>query len=163
MRRFIRFAPLFLAACGGPAEDVAKSQQKSEPAAAEVEITAPFVATPEVPSDATKSLPVENGVYVIAGSICANPANAAFRIYDGTGISGSATRDCRLEQTRREGDRYSFDQNCVDTYSGERTVWPIEVTVTGPESFMLKDGDEASSFTWCAPGTAPDYLEDLAG
>ncbi len=121
--------------------------------------------TPE-PTEAGTSgpLPLRPGVYVTAGSGCASPPNAGFRVYDGRGFSGSATRGCRATVTSVEGADHQVENSCVDTYSGDRTTTGQTVRIEGPDSFRLTEAGEGASQTFrlCSAGEAPDYLEDLA-
>ncbi|MFJ6023199.1 hypothetical protein ACIQC9_01205 [Brevundimonas sp. NPDC092305] len=102
------------------------------------------------------------GVYVLTGSSCASPANAGFRVFDGRGISGSATRACRSTVRSSDGEAYRVDQSCEDTYSGQRTTAAQTIRIPDPQSFTLvEQGETAMSFRRCPTGEAPDYLEEM--
>ena len=94
-------------------------------------------------------MPVARGVYVLEGTPCENPANAAFRVYDGQGISGSATCDCRIEPIATDGDVHEVDQSCVSTYNGERTSIRQTIEVRGREAFTLTSPHGASRLRLC--------------
>ena len=83
------------------------------------------------------------GVYVLdgQGATCENPANAAFKVYDGIGISGRNTRDCRLnlESVSSSGERYDGFQACVDTYTDEDGTEDVSIGVAGDGYFYWTD------------------------
>lgn len=112
----------------------------------------------------TTALPLEPGVYVAAGEDCAAPANAGFRVYDGRGISGSATRDCRAMVRSGEGDVYRIEQSCVDTYSGDRSTTALTLRLAEDDGFTLTEEGEAQATTFrrCPAGSAPAWLEAAA-
>lgn len=161
-------ASLLLTACGqdagpeptpSPTGGATRSEGSSHPAT-------PTPDTPPPPDDtpagASSVLPLTPGVYVSPGEDCARPANAGFRIYDGRGLSGSATRECRLTVVSTQGAAREIDQSCVDTYSGQRTTTRQTIRLTGDSSFTLTEAGEASSFRLCPAGEAPSYLQDMA-
>ena len=116
----------------------------------------------ETEAPPTTALPLRPGVYVLAGTSCASPANAAFRIFDGKGLSGSTTRGCRATVTSRDGNRWQVDQSCVDTYSGERTSQPQTLNVSTDTGFILAEaGEPAQAFRLCPAGEVPSYLRDM--
>lgn len=106
----------------------------------------------------TGVLPLQRGVYVRSGTGCGSPPNAAIRIYNGAGISGSSTRDCRATISSLDGNRYEVDQSCENTYDGTRTSGLQSITVADDRHFVV---DEAP-FVRCADGTAPAELEALS-
>lgn len=106
-------------------------------------------------------LPLIPGVYVLHGADCHNPSNAAIRIYTGTGISGSSTRNCRATIRSREGNTFTADQSCVDTYSSKRSTTTQSIVISDARHFSLREGDEksTSSFQLCPKGEAPEDLQ----
>lgn len=95
-------------------------------------------------------LPIATGVYVRSGTSCERPANAQFRTYDGQGISGSATRDCRFDVADRQDNLYGGDNSCIETYTGERTATSLSICVLKPETFRLAESGEIDgTFTLC--------------
>lgn len=124
---------------------------------------APDAPSPPVVSPAGPSgvLPLTPGVYVLPGEDCARPANAGFRIYDGRGISGSATRACRLTVISTQGDDRMVDQSCIDTYSGQRSTTRQTIRSPNAESFTQTEGGDAATFRLCPAGEAPSYLQDM--
>lgn len=104
----------------------------------------PDVGMPNIP------LPLPPGTYVDPALACGDAPNAALRTFTGAGISGSATRDCRLYLPKRTGQTYSGIQTCTDTYSGQPSTWPATVTIDGPLAFTFDDGaGAAQSFRFC--------------
>ena len=116
-------------------------------------------ATPTPTSATPGTLPLRPGVYVLAGSRCKNPANAAFRIWTGRGLSGSATRACRAGVLRQRGTAYRIANSCEATYDGKRSSENLAIDVLRRDRFRLDEG----TFTRCADGEAPGYLEELVG
>ncbi len=105
----------------------------------------------------TGPLPLTRGVYVADGSDCAHPANAVVRVYDGQGISGSTTKDCRVTVNSRDRSAYRVSNSCVNTYDGSRAA--VDQTVTVPEAthFAL----DGTRFGLCPAGEAPESLRTL--
>lgn len=158
---------LLLAACGdggapasGPAPSPSETPGQGSPPR---ESPAPTPAEPsDQPGAPGDRLPLTPGVYVATGENCAQPANAGFRIYNGQGLSGSATRECRAAVRSRDGDVYQVDQSCVDTYSGQRTTVAQTIRAPNAQSFTLTEaGGSATSFRLCPPGEAPSHLQDM--
>ena len=106
---------------------------------------------------AETALPLRPGVYVMHDIDCANPPNAAFRIWNGEGLSGSATRACIAAATRMDDDDYRVENDCENTYDGSRTTETFTLAISGPDRFE-KNGQ---GFRRCADGTAPGSLEAL--
>lgn len=111
----------------------------------------------------TGPLPLTRGVFVAEGSDCKQPANAAIRVWNGTGLSGSATRNCRPTIRSRDGDTYRLSNSCENTYDGSRTAAVQTITVNDKSHFALREEGEASAqrFRLCPAGEAPDALEKL--
>lgn len=166
----IATAALLVVACedrGAPKSDVADLPSPQSPAGTP-SVSPPVTPEPsressqETDTPTTAVLPLQPGVYVMAGTSCANPANAAFRIFDGKGLSGSTTRGCRATVTSRDGNRWQVDQSCVDTYSGERTSQPQTLTVSTDTGFTLAEaGEPAQTYRLCPAGEVPSYLRDM--
>ena len=97
------------------------------------------------------TLPLREGTYVRAGSGCEAPANAARRRFDGRGIAGSVTRDCRADILSRSGETFEVSQSCVNTYDGSRTSERQTITVPAEDRFRLATPDgEAGMFELCS-------------
>ena len=79
------------------------------------------------------TLPLKSGVYVGAETSCGSPPNAAIRIYDGVGISGSPTHASRTTVLSRVGTIHRVSQSCIDAPSGSyrRTAERQTVVVRG--------------------------------
>ena len=102
----------------------------------------------------TGSLPLTAGVYVIEGGDCRNPANASFRVWNGRGLSGSATKDCRATVLSRDGESYTLRNSCVNTYDGSRTPETLTMRVSDQARFAV-DGNR---FRSCSMAEVPDSL-----
>jgi hypothetical protein len=147
----------------GTASDAAGSDVP--PASSGAAAKPPPTGTPPPPANTRGVLPLRPGVYVIAGSDCAAPANAGLRFYDGRGISGTATHACEALVRAHEGDRYEVDQSCIDTPAGDgpRTIEPQAITVHDARSFTLETERGAARFNQCPDDAVPDYLRERAG
>ena len=106
----------------------------------------------------TGPLGLRRGVYVLEGSGCEQPANAAVRIWNGKGLSGSATRDCRTSVTSRARMRFRVSNSCVNTYDGSRTAEAQTVTVPDSDSFR----QNGQTFRRCPSSEVPKALRRLA-
>ena len=121
-------------------------------------------ATPSAEAAAVpKKLPLDSGVYVAEGISCANPPNAALRVYDGTGLSGSATKDCRTTVKSKSGDTYTTDNSCIDTYSSKRTVTALQVTIPDRGHVRVVRAEGTQNFRLCPANEVPTDLRKLAG
>lgn len=102
------------------------------------------------------ALPLPRGVYVLAGSACEDPANAAIRVFDGRGISGSATRDCCIRPIRIEGVRHAIEQSCVNTYDGSRSTERQWVEPRG-DAFILTTQRGTATYRLCSRLRPEDF------
>ncbi|WP_343345780.1 hypothetical protein WJT74_00940 [Sphingomicrobium sp. XHP0239] len=141
---------LTLSACG-ESDDPASANQappRTETSRAEMEFEEP---------DRREPLPLRPGVYVQDGIACDNPPNAGFRIWNGKGLSGSATRACRSSTTKVGPIDYRVENSCENTYDGSRTTAQFEIAIPGPERFDM----DGMSYLRCTDGAAPAALERL--
>lgn len=105
-------------------------------------------------------LPLKHGIFVASDIPCSDPPNAAIRRYDGQGLNGAHTRDCRINVLQKRGAAYEIDQSCVDAGSGpaprssERATIEIQDNLT----FTLKRGQEGETFRYCAASLLPPGL-----
>lgn len=107
------------------------------------------------PADAVPdTIPLTPGVYVAEGTSCENPANAAWRVWDGKGLSGSSTRACRAEVLSHSGDTYRLRNSCENTYDGSRTDETLAITVTDQVHFTT----EGVAFASCSTAQVPAAL-----
>ncbi|WP_152460908.1 hypothetical protein [Palleronia sp. THAF1] len=105
-----------------------------------------------VPGQAS-ALPISRGHYVREGTLCDNAPNAAIRVYDGAGISGSATRDCTLDVTEVDGPLYGGTNTCTDTYDGQRSASALSVRVLSANRFRLaENGRIEGDYRLCREG-----------
>lgn len=102
-------------------------------------------------------LPLPTGLWVIAGDDCQNPANASWRVYDGRGIYGAASRSCEIDAVSTEGNRHIVEQICIATYDGSETTHQDIVIKQAPRRFgLLEDGEtNMQDFNWCGPRLRP--------
>ncbi|MGR3436322.1 MAG: hypothetical protein ACU0CO_15765 [Shimia sp.] len=129
----------------------------AEPTAA-AETTAPSAP---VPSDAPAhdgQLPIPLGLWVVAGTSCESPADAAWRVYDGAGLRGAASTRCEIDATQRQDDgSLLFSQFCTASHDGAISAVRDRITVTAPRRFTLVEGGEGEGqdFNWCGPRLTP--------
>ncbi|MGB3721447.1 MAG: hypothetical protein WA979_01350 [Pacificimonas sp.] len=105
-------------------------------------------------------LGLRTGIYT-AGGDCGSIANAGLRVYDGTGLSGSATRDCRIEILSSTGQAHDVANDCADTYDGERSTQTFTVTVSGSDRFVLSDG-ESGTYAYCPVEELDPVMREIA-
>jgi hypothetical protein len=161
---------LVLAACA-PGTDAPDASEGAAPPASSADAARPAVPPPPSndasPPDAAPRgvLPLQRGVYVMAGDDCTAPANAGLRFYDGRGISGTATHACETIVRSQDGDRFDLDQSCIDTPAGDgpRTVEPQVVTVHDERTFTLSTDRGTTRFSHCPDEAVPPYLRERAG
>ena len=94
----------------------------------------PAVAGQRAADGATGPLGLIKGVYT-SGNDCESIANAGLRIYDGVGLSGSATKNCRTKVVSRSGQTYKVSNDCAATYDDKRSTEQFTVRVSGSSRF----------------------------
>lgn len=120
--------------------------------------------TVQAPTDKPATIPLRTGAYVDTRVDCGNPANASFRVWDGQGLRGSATRDCRATVTSREGDLYRVSHDCEDTYNSERSTTQERWRIPDSTHITIVSEGGEQSFRRCAREDLPEFLADeLAG
>lgn len=111
----------------------------------------------KVGNDATdRILPLEPGFYVLAGTDCADPANAAWRYWTGEGLNGSTTKACTMQLKRREGDTFTVEQRCTDTYDQSQSTTMMTLRIESVNRFVLVDDKGDRQFELCE--NAPSWL-----
>ena len=105
-------------------------------------------------------LPLPLGLWVLSDleTGCQNPPNAAWRVYDGIGLRGAASRRCEIDSTQFQADGILFSQLCEASYNGAVEATRDFIRVTAPRSFTLVEGADGSAgqdFDWCGPALAP--------
>ena len=108
-------------------------------------------------SAATAVLPLMPGVFVLEGTECRNPANAAVRVWTGRGLSGSATRDCRATVLSHDGGVYRVSNSCVNSYDGSRTAETLVIGVPDRVHFTVA----GNRFGACPMAQVPAALRRL--
>lgn len=159
---------LALAACHEqPAATPSKPEvQGSSAPAAPPEASVSPSASPdsliEPSRDLGGTLPLKHGIFVASDIPCSDPPNAAIRRYDGQGLNGAHTRDCRINVLQKRGAAYEIDQSCIDAGSGpaprssERATVEIQDNLT----FTLRRGSGAETFRYCAASLLPPGLRE---
>lgn len=155
-------------ACSSPSEspsrasdsqaaDVSADPARDPSPAARADRTTSVARTDADDADTAVSaaqVPLTPGVYVLEGTGCENPANAAWRVWDGTGLSGSATERCRAEVLSSSGDDYTIRNSCVNTYDGSRTPETLTLSVTDQVHFTVN----GNNFQSCSTAQVPEFL-----
>jgi len=153
---------LLLAACQ---ERSANAPARTPPAEARSDVAPrPSGGLVESPPALSGSLPLKHGIYVVSDISCADPPNAAIRRYDGLGLSGAHTRDCRIDVLEKQGAAYEIDQSCIDAGSGPapRSSERATIEVRDNLTFVLKRGRGAETFRHCAASLLPPGLREWA-
>lgn len=118
-------------------------------------------ALPEDPLPTTPGydgqLPIPLGLWVVAGSSCESPANAAWRVYDGAGLRGASSVRCEIDATARQGDSIIFSQLCTASDDGQVEPTRDRIAITAPRRITLVEGGDAAGqdFNWCGPQLNP--------
>ncbi len=113
--------------------------------------------TPAAAGGASVAVPLTAGVYVLKGTSCETPANAAWRMWDGDGLLGSSTRNCRATVISQSGKDYRLRNSCENTYDGTRTDEDLLMTVTDQVHFSVK----GQAFDPCSTAQLPKELSGL--
>ena len=107
----------------------------------------PAAAGQRATGGAAGPLALIKGVYTSGGD-CGSIANAGLRIYDGVGLSGSATKNCRTEVVSRSGKTYKVSNDCAAIYDGKSSKKQFTVRVSGSSRFTLSNG-ESGTYNYC--------------
>lgn len=143
------------ASLGGESENAATGSDTQSPSAAygkrgpsgtQISTEARQNAT----DGAAGPLGLMKGVYT-SGNDCGSIANAGLRIYDGVGLSGSATKNCRTRVVSRSGPTYRIANDCSATYNAQRSTQTFTIRVSGSSRFTLSDG-ETGTYNYCPVG-----------
>ena len=158
------FSPAFVAACSQPASDdtgMPVTQNASNPSeaqgtqAADVTLTADKAVT-RTSATSAGEVPLTPGIYVSKGESCRNPANAGWRGWDGDGLVGSSTRNCRAMIVSRSDDDYRLRNSCENTYDGSRSNETITMIVTDQVHFTI----EGQRFGSCSSAQVPASIRN---
>jgi hypothetical protein len=159
---------LAMAACQerqAPAQPSKAPEQASStpdtPPETRVSPPAPRDGLIEPSRDLGGTLPLKHGIFVASDIACSDPPNAAIRRYDGLGLNGAHTRDCRINVLQKRGAAYEIDQSCIDAGSGpaprssERATIEIKDNLT----FTMRRGQGGETFRYCAASLLPPALK----
>lgn len=108
--------------------------------------------------------PLAQGIYVAQGSVCATPANAAIRVYDGKGISTAHTHACVASVLSQQQGRYTVNQTCIDSGEGEGKSFEQkqEVVVIDGQTFAQDTGASNINYHYCPATSLPPDLQRFA-
>lgn len=117
------------------------------------------------PGDLGGTLPLKHGIFVASDIACSDPPNASLRRYDGRGLSGAHTRDCRINVLEKHDGVYEIDQSCIDAGAGPapRSSERVTVVVRDAQTFTLERGRGAETFRYCAAALLPPAIRDWGG
>ncbi|WP_242096016.1 hypothetical protein [Sphingomonas sp. CROZ-RG-20F-R02-07] len=105
-------------------------------------------------------LPLAHGIYVEAGTPCADPPFAVMRSYDGVGLGDPHSHACRIRVLARHGAHYMLANSCigVGVGPGTRSTETLRLMVRSRRAFAIS----GSTFRLCpakvtpwAPGRRP--------
>jgi hypothetical protein len=102
-------------------------------------------------------LPLKHGIFVASDVDCGSPPNAAIRRYDGVGLSGAHTRDCRATVLAHNGRAYEVDQSCIDAGAGPapRSSERQTIVIENNLEFTLRRAAGVQTFKYCAASLLP--------
>jgi hypothetical protein len=102
-------------------------------------------------------LPLKHGIFVASDVDCGDPPNAAIRRYDGAGLSGAHTRDCRATVLSHQGRTYEVDQSCIDAGAGPapRSSERQTIVIENNLEFTLRRAAGEQTFKYCAASLLP--------
>lgn len=108
------------------------------------------------------------GIFVDGSIGCANPPNAAIKLYDGKGISTAHTRACRAKilSMRASGRSkiYKVSQSCIDAGSGPGKRFTEVQTVTVADAMTFTISSKGSTiYRYCPPSKLPAGLQTVPG
>ena len=155
----------FAAACSQPAPNDAEAPiAQGAPSPAEeqdgqVAGSVPSVgnfAADQTDASRAREVPLTPGIYVAEGESCRNPANAGWRGWDGDGLVGSSTKDCRATIVSQSGDDYRLRNRCENTYDGSRSDETLTMTVIDQVHFTIK----GQRFASCSTGQVPASIRN---
>lgn len=126
---------------------------------ANAEVSAPENAVSET-AEPAPDLALKRGYYVAAGADCRQPASPDFRVWDGKGLSGSATRECVLSPVARDARGVKVEQTCVDTYSSKPSSTSFIVQLKGDSRFALIGEGGDQTYRLCPMDEVPNWLKD---
>ena len=103
------------------------------------------------------------GIYVAHDTGCAEPPNAAIRLYDGKGIGTAHTSACKATVRKRRGNSYTADQSCIDAGSGPgpRFVQRQQVVVRDALTFTQVIGKSRTTYHYCPVSELPPGLRNV--
>lgn len=101
-------------------------------------------------------VPLTPGMDVVQGESCRNPANAGWRGWDGDGLMGSSTRNCRAKIVSQTGEDYRLRNSCENTYDGSRSDETFIMTVADQVHFTI----EGQRFGSCSSAQVPASIRN---
>ena len=97
-------------------------------------------------------LPLRPGFYVYDATACRLPPFADLQSYDGRGLGGPHSRDCRLQVLSRRGRTITARNTCIDAGEGPapRVSRTLTLRLDGPDRYsLLTAGQSPGRFRWC--------------
>ena len=118
-------------------------------------------APPEQTSPRLVDLPLKPGVYALVGDdgnpAACPPPLAALATFDGQGFGGRNSTDCRFVPEARNGNIWSGQQTCTDTYSKQPRTEDLSITVDSPARFTRVDPYGRATFALCPDEKLRDW------
>jgi hypothetical protein len=102
-------------------------------------------------------LPIRVGIFVNESQTCADPANAGILSYDGEGLSGAQTHDCRMLVESHQGKLFAYSQRCVGTGVGDGPIITENgfMTIESERQFLLQGKLGKTAYSYCDPSQLP--------
>jgi len=121
---------------------------------------APSVAPSISPVAAATVLPLTKGTYVSVSETCADPSFAGLKTFDGLGLAGAHTRECRARIVEKTGSAYTVDNSCIDAGAGPapRSTERLIVAITAPNAFVIRSGSSSERYRLCPQDDLPMAL-----
>ena len=115
---------------------------------------------PSVSPVAATVLPLTKGTYVSLSETCADPSFAGLKTFDGLGLAGAHTRECRARIVEKSGSAYTVDNSCIDAGAGPapRSTERLIVAITAPNAFVIRSGSSSERYRLCPQDELPTAL-----
>lgn len=105
-------------------------------------------------------LGIKPGIYVEESQSCADPANAAILSFNGVGLNGAHSRDCRLSLQSNDENAYTYSQKCVGAGTGGAVVITEHgiINVYDDQRFSLSQDGGTRLYKHCKSQSLPPEI-----
>ena len=100
------------------------------------------------------------GTYVADSAACEAATSADVRTYDGQGIATARSRACKARVLTRKGSRYTVEQSCTDTGTGQgrKRTERQKILVNTALDFTQTVEGRSASYRYCPVYMLPRSL-----